>query len=129
VNSRLLAGLVALAVVAGVLALRERTMTRHEPGRPGTATEVVVRARVRGATPRSAPDEFAAALLLACRLEVDAEPAGPMERPGPGVQRYRLVLEPALDEFDERRLHGCLEDARLDHVQLEVVSLRPLPAA
>ena len=97
-------------------------MTRHEPGVAGTASEIVVSAETRNPNPAATTAELTKALLDICRLEVTAEPAGPMVELAPG--RYRFVLEPALDEFDERQLHGCLEDARQNHLQVDVRSLR-----
>ena len=113
----------AVVIVVGVVVLRERTMTRHEPPVPGTATEVVVSAATRNAEPAATTTELTSALVLSCRLEVDAEPIGDLERLSTGDHRYRLVLGPALDEFDERQLHGCLEDARMNYIQLKVLRL------
>lgn len=125
-NRPVLALTSAVVVVVGVVALREQTMTRHEPGRLGTATELVVHALARNAESTTTPAELASALVLACRMEVEAEPVGQLEAVAGHQDRYRLVLAPALDEFDERQLHGCLEDARLDHLQVAVLTLQPL---
>lgn len=99
-------------------------MTRHEPGVPGTATEIVVSADTRHPNPAATTAELANALIETCRVEVTAEPAGPVEEMAPG--RYRFVLEPALDEFDQRQIHGCLEDASVNYLQVDVRSLRHL---
>ncbi|MGI8758994.1 MAG: hypothetical protein ACR2K0_06770 [Acidimicrobiales bacterium] len=122
-NRSVAAAVAAVVVVAGVLVLRERAMTRHEPGVPGTATEVVVSAATRNAEPAATTTELTRALVLSCRLEVDAEPIGDLDRLPTEGHRYRLVLAPALDEFDERQLHGCLEDARMNYLQLKVLRL------
>ena len=125
--SRSLGGMVAaVVVVVGVVLLREQTMTRHQPGVPGTATEVIVSAATRNAEPASTVTELTRALVSTCRLEVDAEPISELERLSSKDRRYRLVLAPALDEFDERQLHGCLEDARINHLQLKVTRLRAI---
>ena len=124
-NRGITAAVAALAVVVAIAVLRERTMTRHEPGVPGTATEVVIHADTRNAVPSASTTELARALFLTCRLEVEAEPLTDLERQAGPTSRYRTVLAPALDEFDERQLHGCLEDARINHLQVEVVRLRP----
>ncbi|HEV2810574.1 MAG TPA: hypothetical protein VGV93_09300 [Acidimicrobiales bacterium] len=125
--SRSLGGMVAaVVVVVGVVLLREQTMTRHQPGVPGTATEVIVSAATRNAEPASTVTELTQALVSTCRLEVDAEPISELERLSSKDRRYRLVLAPALDEFDERQLHGCLEDARINHLQLKVTRLRAI---
>ena len=125
--SRSVAGMVAaVVVVVGVVLLREQTMTRHQPGVPGTATEVIVSAATRNNEPASTVAELTQALVSTCRLEVDAEPVSDLERLSRGDHRYRLMLAPALDEFDERQLHGCLEDARINHLQLKVTQLRAI---
>ena len=118
------AAVAAMLVVIGVLVLRERTMSRHEPRVPGTATEIVVEAATNAGA--AATTEFTRALVGICRLEVDAELVSEPERVSDQHHRYRLVLAPALDEFDERQIHGCLEDARVNHLQLEVLTLRRL---
>ena len=124
--SRSVAGMVAaVVVVVGVVLLREQTMTRHQPGVPGTATEVIVNAASRNNEPASTVAELTQALVSTCRLEVDAEPVSDLERLS-SDHRYRLVLAPALDEFDQRQLHGCLEDARINHLQLKVTQLRAI---
>ena len=125
--SRNVAGMVAaVVVVVGVVLLREQTMTRHQPGVPGTATEVIVNAASRNNEPASTVAELTQALVSTCRLEVDAEPVSDLERLSSEHHRYRLVLAPALDEFDQRQLHGCLEDARVNHLQLKVTRLRAI---
>ena len=116
----------ALVVLVGVVLLREQTMTRHQPGVPGTATEVIVTAASRNNEPASTVTELTQALVSTCRLEVDAEPASDLERLSSEHHRYLLVLAPALDEFDQRQLHGCLEDARINHLQLKVTQLRAI---
>lgn len=125
-SRRLGGALLTVLVLAGVVVLRERTMSRHEPGVPGTTTQIVVGARTRNADAAATTTELATALMETCRLEVGAEPVGPVEQLAPG--RYELLLEPALDEFDERQLHGCLEDGRMNHLQLDVRRMRRLPS-
>lgn len=115
------------AVVAGVLFLRAETMSTHTESPPGSRTEVVVEAATWN-NPRSATQaELTHAVVLTCRLEVDAELRTSALRPV-GQRAYAFMLEPALDESDEKQLHGCLEDAMVDHVQLRVRHLANLPA-
>jgi hypothetical protein len=59
--------------------------------------------------------------VLTCRLEVESDLAGPIERLGHG--RYRAVLVPALDDSNQRQFRGCLEDWVIDHVRLDVEKL------
>lgn len=125
-SRRLAIGVGIVVVIIGVVVLREQTMTRDEPGVAGTATEVVVRATTRNAEPTTTNAELTAALVSTCRVEVKAEPVADLERVSAEDHRYRLVLAPALDEFDQRQLHGCLEDAAISHLQVKVVALRQL---
>ena len=124
-NRGLTAAVAAVGVVVAIVVLRERTMTRHEPGVPGTATEVVISADTRNAVPSASTAELAGALFLTCRVEVEAEPLTDLQRQPGQPSRYRMVLAPELDEFDECQLHVCLEDARINHLQVEVERLRP----
>lgn len=125
-SSRVATAVSIVVVIIGVVVLREQTMTRHEPGVAGTATEVVVSATTRNAEPTTTNAELTAALVSICRVEVEAEPVSDLERVSAEDHRYRLVLAPALDEFDQRQLHGCLEDAAISHLQVKVVALRQL---
>ncbi|MGI8759619.1 MAG: hypothetical protein ACR2K0_09980 [Acidimicrobiales bacterium] len=125
-SRRLAIGVSTVVLIIAVVVLREQTMTRHEPGVAGTATEVVVRATTRNAEPMATNAELTEALVSTCRLEVAAEPVSDLERVSAEDHRYRLVLAPALDEFDQRQLHGCLEDAGISHLQVKVVALRQL---
>lgn len=80
----------AVVVVVGVVLLREQTMTRDEPPVPGTATEVVVCAATRDREPAATVTELTRALVLTCRLEVDAEPVSDLERMTAGRHQYRV---------------------------------------
>ncbi|MDP9072435.1 MAG: hypothetical protein M3N68_14350 [Actinomycetota bacterium] len=66
------------------------------------------------------------ALFMACRLQVTVDLVEQaFERVSPSA--FRFVVQPALNESDRRQLHGCLEDARLEHLQLDVLAMRQLP--
>ena len=119
---RLGLGAVGLAIgVVGVLALREATLSVHEEVDPGTATELVVSAKVRGGEEGQSKAEMVEAVVLACRLEVSSDVVGGIERLDD--DRFRATLEPSLDESNRRQLRGCLEDWIVDHIRLDVVSL------
>lgn len=111
----------AVAFVAagvGITAMADATMSRHRTMPPGSATLVVADARTKGIAEHSLAT-MARALFLTCRLEVEAdvvEESFRMDDDG----RFEGLLGPALDESDERQLHGCLEDARVDNLQVEV---------
>lgn len=114
-------GAVGLALgIVGVWALREATLSTHGRIDPATHVEVVIRARTEGGERGQSLDEMVEALLLTCRLEVTSDIAGPIVDEGDG--RYRVVLEPDLDQTDRRQLRGCIEDWTIDHLLVDVVA-------
>lgn len=103
---------------AAVFYLREATMTRHVAVDSGTAMEIVLRIHTNNESAERRT--LAEALFSVCQLQVDAtRVAGPIRR-GDGTFSFRL--RPALDESDRRQFEGCIEDARIDHVQGDVLS-------
>lgn len=110
-------------VVAGfaVVQMAELTMTRHDPVDPNSRLAVVVEARTKGYTGFSQLN-MARSLFLACRLEVNSSVV-PEAFEVVDSGTFRFVLQPALDEADQRQLHGCLEDARIDQLQVEVLAM------
>jgi hypothetical protein len=118
---RLLLGAVGLAVgIVGVLALREATLSTHEPVTAG-ATELVVSADTKGGEQEQTLPEMVESQVLTCRLEVTSDLAGPIESLGDG--RFRAVLTPAMDETNRRQFRGCVEDWVIDHVRINVIEL------
>jgi hypothetical protein len=114
-------GAVGLAIgIVGVLALREATLSTHEEV-DARETELVVSGKTKGGEPNQTLSEMVEAQLQSCRLEVESDLAGPVERLGDG--RFRAVLVPALDESNRRQFRGCLEDWVIDHLQVGVVRL------
>ncbi len=114
-------GLVGLAVgVAGVLALREATLSTHEAV-TGREMELVVSASTAGGEQGQTLAEMVEAQLLTCRLEVSSDLAGPIEELGDG--RFRAVLVPAMDQTNRRQFRGCVEDFVTDHLQIDIVEL------
>lgn len=112
-------GLVGLAIgIAGVLALREATLSTHEPV-AGREMELVVSARTQNGEQGQTLAEMVEAQLLTCRLEVNSDLAGPIEPLGDG--RFRAVLVPAMDQTNSRQFRGCVEDFVTDHVQINVI--------
>ena len=112
-------GIGLLAGVAGVLALREATLSTHEPLEPGSTTEVRFDAATRSGERDQGLAEMVDALVLACRLEVSSDLVGDVEAVGP--DRFRAVLTPALDDTNRRQFQGCLEDWTVDHLQTDEV--------
>ena len=122
--ARVVLGAIGLAVgVAAVLALREATLSTHEPV-AGTGIELVVSARTRGGERNQTLPEMVEAQLQTCRLEVTSDLAGPIEPLGDG--RFRAVLRPAMDETNRRQFRGCVEDFMIDHVQINVLEITVL---
>jgi hypothetical protein len=119
-------GKIALAVVGlgigvvGVLALREATLSTHKDV-DARETRLVLFGETKGGEEHQTLSEMVEAQVLTCRLEVESDLAGPIDRLGDG--RYRAVLVPALDDSNRRQFRGCLEDWVIDHVRLDVEAL------
>jgi hypothetical protein len=114
-------GVVGLGVgVVAVLLLREATLSTHERV-DARQTALLLSAQTKGGEEHQTLSEMVEAQVLTCRLEVESDLAGPVERVGEG--RYRAVLEPALDDTNKRQFRGCLEDWVIDHVQVDVEQL------
>ena len=119
---RLVLAAVGLAIgVVAVLALREATLSTHQPIAPDSRIEVVVAGRTKGGEAGQTLAEMVQAQLLACRLEVSSDLLGAIEPQGDN--RFRAVLTPSMDETNRRQFRGCLEDWRLDQFQLDVIRL------
>jgi hypothetical protein len=108
-----------------VLALREATLSTHQPIDPDSRLDVVLEVEVRGAERTQTPFEITEALLLACRLEVNVDPLGEVEHVDTDV--YRTTLQPSLDETDRRQFKGCLEDWTIDHLLVDVLEMEERP--
>ena len=119
---RLLLAAVGLGItVVAVLALREVTLSTHEPVAPSSRIELVVAARAKGGEPTQSLAEMTEAQLLACRLEVNSDLTRPLEEIE--RSRFRAVLSPSMDDTDRRQFRGCLENWAVDHLQLDVIRL------
>ena len=104
-----------------MLALREATLSTHEPVAPSSRIELVVAARAKGGEPTQSLAEMTEAQLLACRLEVNSDLTRPLEEIE--RSRFRAVLSPSMDDTDRRQFRGCLENWAVDHLQLDVIRL------
>lgn len=113
--------LVLTLIAVTVVILRQTTRTVHTPVPPGARTEVEVIAFVRQEHPEARRD-LTSGLVELCRARIGTALAAPgIVTIAPG--RYRFNLQPGLDAFNRREMHGCLEDARLQHLQLDVIRL------
>jgi hypothetical protein len=115
-----LGGIGLVVGVAGVLALREATLSTHEPVVPGSTTEVRFEAASRGGERGQTLDEMVHALVLTCRLEVSSDLVGEVE--AVGEDRFLAVLSPALDDTNRRQFRGCVEDWTVDQLQTDELS-------
>jgi len=121
----ILLGLVGLAVgIVGVLALREATLSTHQEV-AGSGMELIVSAKTKGGEKSQRLPEMVEAQLLTCRLEVSSDLDGPIERLD--SERFRAVLDAALDDTNRRQFRGCVEDFMIDHLQVNVVELNVIP--
>jgi hypothetical protein len=119
--ARVALGLVGLVVgIVGVLALREATLSTHQPV-DAAAMELVVHARTKGGETNQTLAEMVEAQLLTCRLEVASDLSAPIEPLGDG--RFRVELQPAMDQTNKRQFRGCVEDFVTDHLQIDVLEL------
>ena len=110
-------GLVLAA--AGIVVLRAELMTVELEAAEGSRTAFVVEARTRE-DPALLP-EMTRGIVSVCRLLVNADVVQrTFQRTGD--DRFAFVLEPGLDEFDLREMRGCLQDARVQHLLVDVVS-------
>ena len=121
-------GIFVLALVGvtigmvSVIALREATLSTHdEVIAPDSQIEVVMKADIKGEEEHQTIDELVTAQVTYCRLEVESDLVGPIERRDDG--KFVAVLSPAMDQSNRRQFRGCLEDWALDHLRLDVTSL------
>lgn len=114
----------AVLVLAGLAVplLADATMSRETPVDPQSKMEIVLVARASH-EPHDTLTEMARTLFVGCRLQASSR----LEEDGfrhLAEDRYRFVIAPSLNESDRRQLHGCLEDARVQHLQADVLSMR-----
>ena len=112
---------VALGVVL-IVALREATLSTHQPVSPDSSLEIVVSASTKGGERNQTLTEMVEAQLLSCRLEVSSDVVT-VEAVDDGDGRFRATLQPSLDETNRRQFRGCVEDWVIDHVRLNVISM------
>lgn len=121
--------LALVGVTVGILLVRDLTQSTHSAQPPDSRLEVVVDADSRAGEPTQALHEMTTAQVVMCRLEVSGDPVGDVVSLPDDPTRFRVVLQPALDETDRTQYRGCLEDWRIDHLRLRVISMARLDPA
>ena len=104
----------------GIDELADATQTR--PHRPRTDVQTVIEVDLQGQLAASIPERVVTSLWQACAGTMRRDLADPVVTRLDG-SRFRLELPVDLGASTSRRIHGCLEDAALDRVQAEVVTL------
>lgn len=114
------AAVLGLALVIGVDALRDATMTVPEAHDPDAVLTLTLDVDTREAF--GSVEQLVEALYVACRVRLPGETrALEIGRTEAGLGR--LVVSPALGDTTRRRFVGCLEDATIDRVNADVVSI------
>jgi hypothetical protein len=109
---------VVIVGLIGVRVLADATFTTHVEQDPDSRMAVIVHGSMN--------DEAEYGLALGveslvrfCQLEVGRDigldPLEPLEG-----DRFRFVLQPALDDADQRQFRGCIGDIVVDHLQASV---------
>lgn len=117
--------LAAVATVGGIVWLRQVTMARDVPTPSDSRTVVVVESRTNLHDSEVGLHQITEAVMTSCRLEIGATSVETLQRHDE-PDRFRLVLQPALDTTERRRYEGCLEDWRIDHLRIDVVSIEQI---
>jgi hypothetical protein len=116
-----LAGLAALTVL-GVHALADLTQNRPDPVVEGSTTTVAFEVATHGFHGSDAA--AAQSLWAVCQPTVPGQKSAVAE----SGDRFTVTVSPAFGENGRKRLTGCLEDATVDRVLGDVVSLSRTPA-
>lgn len=117
--ARIVLGAIGIAVgFGGVLALREATLSTHQPVGADSKAIVEFSAWTRNAEKGQTLEESVEALLLACRLQVGNSDVHRITRLD--EHRFEAELRRGLDQTNRRQLRGCLEDWTLDYVRIDV---------
>lgn len=128
---RIALGAVGLAVgIVAVLSLREATLSTHQPIAADSQVEIVVESETSHRERSQTVAEMTEALFLTCRLEINSDLVGDLERVAggddPDEGTFRAVLQPAFDETNERQFRGCIEDWTLDQLLVDVLRIEQI---
>ena len=127
VAARVAGALLAVALlVAGIDAFADLTQDRPDAVVAGTSTALVIEVTHRET--QVSAQNTAEAFWVSCRRVLPRRMEA-HEIIGLTGQRARLVVTPAIGEHALRRFQGCIEDALIDRIQANVVSVETLPTA
>ena len=126
---RKVGGFLAVLVVIGlgIWGLMAQFQTQAIETTPGSRSAVSF-AVVDNGSPTPIP-RLADALWGVCLAELQQSPVKPLEAIGTDPERFRGVLAPALDRFEERELRGCLNDLVIPDVRGTAVTIETLSPA
>jgi hypothetical protein len=112
---------VVIIGLIGVRVLADATLTTHVEQDPDSQMAVIV----HGSMNDEAEYELGVgveSLVRFCQLEVGRDIGiGALETLED--DRFRFVLQPALDDSDQRQFRGCIGDIVVDHLQASVESM------
>jgi hypothetical protein len=115
----LAAAIAILTVVTGINLLAGATQSRLDTQEADTGITTVTLA-IEQKNFEHTRTEVAEALWIICRNV--APPGAQLEQVGALADNHvRLVIDPALGELRRRRVFGCLEDATIDRVRVNIV--------
>lgn len=126
VGAQLVAGIVvALLLVGAVDLLGDATQSRPDAPARDAATELTVAVRHRD--PGRSTLRTVEGLWVACRNTASrrSTASAPVDL---GGGQARFVITPHLGEHAQRRFVGCIEDATIERVQADVISLLSVPS-
>ena len=110
-----------LAVMAAsVMVILEFTQARPDPSSATEATNIEIGVAQRQSSQPVV--SVAEALWVSCRLRVPSS-VELIQIEGTGVDTARMVLHPALGETDRRQFVGCLQDATIDRINADVLTV------
>jgi hypothetical protein len=112
---------IVIAGLIGVRVLADATLTTHVEQDPNSRMEVIVHGSKSGEAEYDLPVGVES-LVRFCQLEVGrdigTEPIEELDD-----DHFRFVLQPALDDADQKQFRGCIGDIVIDHLQASVRSM------
>jgi hypothetical protein len=118
--------LAALLLFFGIDAFADLTQDRPDPLLAGTSTALVIEVKHRET--QVSAQSTAEAFWVSCRRVLPRRMEA-HEIAAVSSNRARLIVTPAIGEHALRRFQGCIEDALIDRIQANVVSVEQVAAA